>query len=369
MKNDMIIKQIKNRILIYGAGAIGRGYLAPLLQKFGMRISFVDKNEKLINELKSRKSYKTAVTGINKYEFINVPVDEAFLFGEKINIEDYDLVFSCVGPNNCYDLADDIKNAKIIISCENDMGTVGGLKKLTGNPNIYFGIPDVITSNTAPPNLLADDPLMAVTEKGVLVLEEGSYSLPNEIIQVGPKDLHMHWMCKLFIHNAPHAIVAYLGWLKGYEYIHEAMADEDINRIVIGSISEITDGVIAADFSEKNYANDYKKKELKRFSNALLYDTIKRVAREPLRKIAYDNRLVLGLRIALFNGKLPINTAKGLKAALFYGDNSDQEAVYLQSIRSNTSDSEILKKFSKIDQFEPLNRFIVEQNLSQFLKG
>ena len=65
------------KILIYGAGAIGRGYLAPLLQKFGMRIIFVDQNEKLINELKSRKSYKTAVTGINNYEFINVPVDEA----------------------------------------------------------------------------------------------------------------------------------------------------------------------------------------------------------------------------------------------------------------------------------------------------
>ena len=65
---------------------------------------------------------------------------------------------------------------------ENDMGTVRGLKKLTGNPNIYFGIPDVITSNTAPSELLDDDPLMVVTEKGVLVLEKGSYILPNEII-------------------------------------------------------------------------------------------------------------------------------------------------------------------------------------------
>ena len=50
-----------------------------------------EQNEKLINELKSRKSYKTAVTGINNYEFINVPVDEVFLFGEKINIETYNL--------------------------------------------------------------------------------------------------------------------------------------------------------------------------------------------------------------------------------------------------------------------------------------
>ena len=356
------------KILIYGAGAIGRGYLAPLLQRHGIGISFVDTNNQLISELKSRKSYTTAVTGPSNYEFVPVSIDNAFLVGEEINVEDFDFVFSCVGPNNCYDLAEDCKRAKVVISCENDMGTVNGLKKLTGNPNIYFGIPDVISSNTAPTELLEKDPLMAVTEQGVLVLEKGDYVLPQEIPQVGANELDMHWMCKLFIHNAPHAIVAYLGWLKGYTYIHEAMADSDINKVVVGSISEITDGVIAAGFAEKNYANNYKEKELKRFCNALLYDTIKRVAREPLRKIAYDNRLVLGLRIALFNGQLPVNTAKGLKAALLYGEENDDEAAYLQNLRSSSSDTEILKKFSGIDHFDPMNRFITEQDLYPFLQ-
>ena len=281
-----------NKVLIYGAGAIGRGYLGPLMQEHQINISFVDINQSLIDELKSRKSYKTAITGTTSYEFTDVLVEEAFVFGEKIKVEEYDLVISCVGPNNCYDLADDFKRAKSIISCENDMGTVKGLKELTGNNNIFFGIPDVITSNTAPSELLIEDSLMAVTEKGVLVLEKGNYNLPTQIPQVNKNELNMHWMCKLFIHNAPHAIVAYLGWLKGYKYIHEAMADVEICEVIEGSISEITDGVIAAGFAEKKYANNYKQKELKRFSNNLLYDTIKRVAREPIRKIAYDNRLV-----------------------------------------------------------------------------
>ena len=97
---------------------------------------------------------------------------DAFFDTEKKNIEQYDLVFSCVGPANCYDLAEDYKRAKTLISCENDISTVKGLKELSGNRNIYFGIPDVITSNTAPPELLKQDPLMTVTEKGVLVLEK-----------------------------------------------------------------------------------------------------------------------------------------------------------------------------------------------------
>ena len=357
------------RVLIYGAGAIGRGFLAPLLKKYNFEISFVDKDEKLIRELKLRKHYKASIAGSDVYEFVDVPVKDSFFQTEEKNIEQYDLVFSCVGPTNCYDLAEDYKRARTLISCENDISTVKGLKELSGNRNIYFGIPDVITSNTAPPELLKQDPLMTVTERGVLVLEKGNYQLPDEILHVGYEDLHMHWMCKLFIHNAPHAIVAYLGWMKGFTYIHEAMADKDINKIVVGAIDEITDGVIASGFAEKEYAIYYKEKELKRFSNKLLYDKIERVAREPLRKIAKNNRLVLALRIALFNGVLPENTAKGLKAALYYNNTSDEEAVYFQKLRETTKDSELLEKFSGIDHLDPLNGFINQQELSSFSRN
>ena len=354
-------------VLIYGAGAIGRGFLAPLLQKYNFEISFVDIDEKLITELKSRKHYKVAITGSEDYEFVDVAVTNSFFPDEDKNIEQYDLVFSCVGPANCYDLSEDFKHAKTLISCENDMSTVKGLQELSGNQNIYFGIPDVITSNTAPPELLKHEPLMTVTEKGVLILGRGNYQLTDEILQVDYEVLHMHWMCKLFIHNAPHAIVAYLGWMKGYIYVHEAMADLEINEIVAGAISEITDGVIASCFAEKEYANYYKEKELKRFSNKLLYDTITRVAREPLRKIAKNNRLVLALRIALFNGVQPENTAKGLKAALYYNNAADEEAVYFQKLRETAQDSELLEKFSGIDHLDPLNGFITQQKLSPFL--
>ena len=39
-------------------------------------------------------------------------------------------------------------------------------------------------------------------------------------------------------------------------------------------------------------------KELKRFENKLLFDPISRVAREPLRKLRSDNRIILALRLA-----------------------------------------------------------------------
>ena len=45
--------------------------------------------------------------------------------------------------------------------------------------------------------------------------------------------------------------------------------------------------------------------------------------------------------------------AKGLKAAFFYNNPSDEEAVYFQKLRETTKDSELLEKFSGIDHLDP----------------
>ena len=356
------------RVLIFGAGAIGRGFLGPLLTQHGIEISFVDVNQTLIEQLKDRNSYKVAITNNSDYEIVDVPISSSFLLGEKCDVENFDIVFLCVGPKNCYELADILKTAKTVISCENDMSTVVGLKDLTGNPNIYFGIPDVITSNTASAELLERDPLMTVTERGVLVTEKGNYSLPAGILQLENHEVEMHWMCKFFIHNAPHAIVAYLGWLKSYTYIHDAMADKQIEDVVIGAINEICEGIIKSKLVSKQMTLTYRDKEIRRFRNKLLYDLIFRVAREPLRKLSKDNRLILSTRICMFNGILPKYTATGIKAALHYGEEKDDEAIYLQNIRLSMSDNEILKEYSGIEILDPLNDYIAKIDISSFKK-
>jgi len=356
------------KILIYGAGAIGRGFLAPMLSKYDVELSFVDIDKRIIDEMKKRKTYRTAVTTADGYKYIDVPVKEAYLLGEEKSADKYDIVFCSVGPNNCYDLAEKFKKAKAVLSCENDSSTSIKLRELSGNPNIYFGIPDVITSNTSSADMLKKDPLTTITEEGVLVFEKGNYWLPDEVPQVDYAELMMHWMCKLFIHNAPHAIVAYLGWMKGYTYIHEAMADPDIALVVEGSIREITEGVIKAGYASPDFANMYKEKELRRFKNKFLFDTILRVAREPIRKLGKDNRIVLGMRIAMFNGVMPENTAIGAKAALEYDNEDDKEVVYLKSMRESQGDLEVLRQVCGIELFDPLGKYIISRDLSKFKK-
>ena len=43
------------KILIFGAGAIGRGFIAPIFYKNKYEISFVDKDKNLVLELKKKE--------------------------------------------------------------------------------------------------------------------------------------------------------------------------------------------------------------------------------------------------------------------------------------------------------------------------
>ncbi len=146
------------------------------------------------------------------------------------------------------------------------------------------------------------------------------------------------------------------------------MTDTDIEEVVVGSILEVTEGVIAANYVTKEIASIYKKKELLRFKNKLLFDPIVRVAREPIRKLRKEDRIVLGLRLVLFNGMIPKNIAIGAKAALFYDNHNDKESIHLQNLILSIGIPGVLKEVSGIELFDPLSSFIIKQDLSKFLR-
>ena len=351
------------KILIFGAGAIGRGFIAPLFYRNGHKIYFVDTNTNLIKKLNYKKKYLVGTIKKSRYFFEEIKTEKSFTLNQKINIKDFDIVFSCVGPDNCYKNYEFYKDAKHLVSCENDIRTVENLIKITRNKNIYFGIPDVITSNTAPKKILEKDDLSVISEDGVLVLEKFIKNLPKEAELATKNHLHKHWLCKLYIHNAPHAIAAYLGHLKKCKFIHESMENKKIQKIVVGAIKEITNGLINCNLVDKKFANFYMKKEIKRFSNKLLYDPISRVAREPIRKLSKNNRLIKSIEVALYSNKLPINCALGIIAALKYFDKNDEQSKQIKYLTENFGKDYVLQKVSGLSENNPLIKFCLNQKL------
>ncbi|MFB3917622.1 MAG: 2-dehydropantoate 2-reductase N-terminal domain-containing protein [Terriglobales bacterium] len=350
------------KVLIYGAGAIGRGFLAPLLSAQQCEIAFVDTNAVLIEQLRARKRYRAAIAAADRYLFQEVPVMAAYHPGEeRARIGDFELVILCVGPRACLSLASQIAHARVVISCENDRSSAIKLRQLSGNERVYFGIPDVITSNTAPEEFLREDPLTVVSEQGTLFLESGDYQVPADIRQLDTAGIDEQWACKLYLHNSPHCMVAYLGAQRQYRYVHDAMADAQIDQIAVGAMEELKAGVTFAGLVGRELADYYAEKELRRFRNPRLFDPISRVAREPLRKLAKGERLIGAAHLALYAGVRPANICAGIRAALEYCNPADPD-VALPILRQALGTGEVLRMIANLSEFDPLRRIVEEHD-------
>ena len=333
------------KILMIGAGAVGRGFVAPLLAKVGIPIDFVDTNVALLAIFAGRTEYLSAETGSDGYEFTKVEYGKATTPRELRNISDYEAVFISVGPRNYLGYAQLVRDAKIVFVLENVRNAGHKLLKASRNKRVRFGIPDVIVSSTASPELLCRDRLCTVSERGMLILEAGADD-PNfgdAVFWADAAELEKFWACKFFIHNASHAVAAFLGALSGYTFIHEAMADIWIKWVVEQTMQVITYAIIAEGMVEENFAVAYKECELLRFKNPLLFDPISRVARDPMRKLDGNDRLIQALKLVANVGLDPYPIMIGVNAAIDYGKISKDDIRFYRYCQSH-SPEDILRK-------------------------
>lgn len=353
----------QEKILIVGAGAIGRGFLAPYFVERGYAVHFAEKNTQIIEYFRNRssKSYQTAVSKENGYKILNVPFLGCFSIEHLGDaLDDTDYIFFCVGIKELEAAAalvskkyGDAASLKAIYSVENEPLSVETLKPyFKAVAKIGFGVPDVITSSLAPDNLLGVDPLCVVSEQGALFLE-GSY-LKDAGEEYSDDYVKLHWICKKYLHNTPHAAIAYLGAEKEYRFIHEACRDEDIERIIerlLKSIRTLLEKVYGI---APSFLADYATKELKRFKDIQLCDPIERVGRNPEIKLQPEERIV---RIAtlLQEYNLPINDiSRILYSALIY-EASDN----FNKIKTKADLPTLIENICKIDRTSILGKAIL----------
>lgn len=332
-------------ILIIGAGAIGRGYIPWLFDLQSHQITFVDRQKSIISQMREKGSYLTYKVVDQSLQTLKVSVDGAYLPEEFLQIKNpkkWDFVFINVGPRAVPLIAPLLKNCHApLILCENDPATVDVLKELLPHiPQIVFAVPDVITSNTAPVELLKKDPLSVVTEQGQMFIDDRIQDLKGDFHFISEKELlHKQWTAKLYIHNTPHCIAAYMGALVGSTYVHEAMAIPEVNTIVEGAMEEMLMALKAMWDIPHDFLDWYAEKELSRFRCPLLFDPISRVAREPLRKLELNGRLIGAAQICLSLGFVPHHILLGITSALLFDNpsDSDHHLKFMQKSLGTTS--------------------------------
>jgi mannitol-1-phosphate 5-dehydrogenase len=351
---------VKNKILVYGAGAIGRGYIPWIFPSDRYELSFVESDSKLRGLLQKQKEFTTYRTKNGQYEKLICDSKDCFDLGEEDPTE-YDGIITAVGARQVYALIDSLSNVDCpIVLFENDSKIALELSELTGKPNIYFGVPDVITSNTAPAEMLEQDPLSIVTEDGVCFVEDAAVDLGGDISYVSQEELSKQWTAKLYLHNTPHCIAAYLGAMHGKTYLHESMGRDSIYSIVEGAMNEMSSTLIQLFDLDKEFVEWYSKKELARFSNVLLYDPILRVAREPFRKLGLHDRLIGAAQLALSVGVMPNNLTLGIMSAFLYDEDHDED-FHIKILMNSLEKEKFLKLIINVNPHEALYKLIVKK--------
>ena len=127
---------------------------------------------------------------------------------------------------------------------------------------------------------------------------------------------------KLYGHNAVHALLGYLALKRGYRMMSEMACDEALMKIGRKAFLDESGRTLMARHGGKDplftpegfraFADDL----LERMVNPYLRDDVARVTRDPRRKLAWDDRLVGTMRLAVNAGVQPRQFAKGARAAL-----------------------------------------------------
>ncbi|OSD07545.1 mannitol dehydrogenase domain-containing protein [Trametes coccinea BRFM310] len=357
------MSQPERKAIHFGAGNIGRGFIGPLLVDSGYHVVFADVNKDIIQKLNEQNSYEVLILDEESEQRASVSDVSGVVSTSDDIVQVFadpavDLVTTAVGPQILEKIAVTIAQGLHarreadagplnIIACENMINQTTTLRN-----HVYEHLADDdkewVEENIGFANCSVDrivppfDPKDSATPLDVgvegfyewVVDEKALRRTRPDVKLKGVKlttSLDAYIERKLFTLNCGHAITAYLGFLKGYNTIDEAIRDEDIRETVRKAL--LNEGGAALwkkhNFDEDEY-RQYVEKTMERFANPRLKDEIVRVGRQPLRKLAKGDRL-LGPAYMAREYSLPIdNLAKGIAAAFLYEMPDDKQSVELQ---------------------------------------
>ena len=143
---------------------------------------------------------------------------------------------------------------------------------------------------------------------------------------------------KLYGHNAVHALLGYLAGRRGYRFMSEAAANQPLMALARRAFLEESGPALLARhrgvdplFTREGY-RAYADDLLVRMTNPYLRDRIDRVIRDTPRKLAWSDRLVGTMRLALDAGVVPARFSLAVAAALETLPLPDDPAVQLNSL-------------------------------------
>ncbi|MBQ9734402.1 MAG: mannitol dehydrogenase [Clostridia bacterium] len=363
------------RFVMYGAGNIGRGFIGGLFSNAGYKVGFVDINKEVINRLNEDKEY--SVHTVTSEQNIEEKIKNVYgIDGTDIELVSdeicaCDMMATAIGVNVLKFIAKPIAlgikkratiNAKSlnIIICENLIGAdeflKGLIKKEIPELEDYVensvGFVEASIGRMVPvmtEEKKAGNPLRVNVEPyNILPVDKdafkGEIPVVKNLYPFSPFNLFIER--KLFMHNMGHALCAYLGYLRDYEYIYQTVEDFDIRYVAYRALTASAIALAKENGVDMNWLLAHADNLLYRFQNVALGDTVARVGKDTKRKLGGNDRLIGALKLA---EKMEIDATYicvGVAAGMMFNPVEDESSVELNTFAKEKGVKETLKVYS-----------------------
>lgn len=369
----------------FGAGKIGRGFIAELLHDTGYEIVFVDVNEAVNQELNQYHNYYLYVIEENyrRKEIDKVSSLSPVTQAEEVikAVVDADLVTTAVLADNFSKIAKNLaeglkerlnagKERINVIPCENAILCGDMLKKEIIKTGMIEE--EQLEQIAAIPNTAVDRMVFGTNRDGrdgieigkdhELVIEKDKLADPKQKPIIGAEytdNLQKFLERKLYVINCGHAWSGYMAYLMGYKIIQDYFAKKtnvEMTRAVMKEVAALVEKKHGFSHEEME---DYVNFALNRFLTPGITDTVERISRAPIRKLGANDRLVgpasqcekLGLPNELL--------LKGIAAAFLFDVKTDEQSVELLDYVKENGIEKAVSHFTGIKEGTRMFREIV----------
>lgn len=377
------------KALMYGAGNIGRGFIGQLFSESGYEVVFVDVNTEVLNRLNNDRQYPVRILTGKHVREITINNVRAVNGMEMENVADEiasaDIMATAVGvnvlPRIVKPIAEGLKKRWFagnmqplnIIICENLLDAnhiLAGLIKQELDESgkelfdMLIGLVEASIGRMVPvmtPQMQEGNVLrVCVEEYGELPVDKDGFKGEIPVI----KNMHpfspfsFYIQRKLFIHNMGHALTAYLGKLKGYEYIWQAIEDPYIKLAAIRAMQDSAIALSREHDVELESILDHVDDLLYRFGNRQLGDTVNRVGNDTRRKLSPNDRMIGAANLCISKGVNPVNISLGIAAAMKFDKESSANSIY--GILNERGPEAVLDDICSINTDSPVRSLVLK---------